>query len=785
MLSITTNTSSLIAQNSLKTSTNKLNTAIERMSTGAKINHAKDNAANYSISTNMTTNINSLQVAEDNCAAGLDLINTASGSLDLISDKLSRIRALATQAANGTYGNKSLSAINSEAAALINEIYRIKNTTTYNGQKVYGNSSVDEGTVGASGLEVNAQGFLQDIKQIDTSAMTSLASVDETQTLAKGTYSISTAEELAKLATMQNSGKITAGSEFILGADIDLSDYSSGEGWIPIGGNNGSWTNYFASTLNGNGHKITNMRINRDKVLQGLIGYAGEAVVKNLGVEGDIVYCNFNSAGIVGHSSSIQIINCYSKVNIENGGIHMGGILGYCGGEFIVDHCYATGNITSRDTIAGGLVGQTSNDGELTNCFATGNVITKSFGGGLIGLTSPINIENCFATGEVQAEINAGGLVGCLGGGVNSSISNSHATGNVTSIGSDAVQAGGLVGCATGSTITNCYATGNVNSNAQSAGGLLGILEEYGSVENCFATGNVSGSTFVGGLIGNNLEEIKIRNSYATGNVTSTGSYSGGLGGQFINNTIVENCYATGNVNGANYSGGLIGDVASSEITNCYARGCVEGSGNYVGGLIGHSDLNTTLADCSALSTSSTAKGAIVGNSDGKIKNCSYSSYYEAKNISPIGSGATTIDDITISDITPYSYHENNIGLQVGTKNNNSSRIEFDTAFALGDLKSLKCTGIENNNSIELIDTIIANVSEQQTKYGAMQNRLDSALDEISTKYDNLVSSRSTIKDADISEVSSEYIKQQILQQASSTLMATANQTPALALQLL
>ena len=57
MLNINTNLSSLIAQNSLNQSTNKLNTAIERMSTGCKINHAKDNAANYSISTNMTTKI--------------------------------------------------------------------------------------------------------------------------------------------------------------------------------------------------------------------------------------------------------------------------------------------------------------------------------------------------------------------------------------------------------------------------------------------------------------------------------------------------------------------------------------------------------------------------------------------------------------------------------------------------------------------------------------------------------------------------------------------------------
>ena len=76
-------------------------------------------------------------------------------------------------------------------------------------------------------------------------------------------------------------------------------------------------------------------------------------------------------------------------------------------------------------------------------------------------------------------------------------------------------------------------------------------------------------------------------------------------------------------------------------------------------------------------------------------------------------------------------------------------------------------------------------LSAKQTELGAVQNRLDSALDEITTQYDNLVSARSTLRDADMAELSSQYIQQQILQEASATLMATANQSPAIALQLI
>ena len=133
MVSINTNLSSLIAQRSLTNSTQLLNEAIERMSTGFQINGAKDNAANYAISTNMSTRISSYEVAEDNAATALDLVSTASSSLDQINDHLSRLRSLATQAGNGTYGEQSLNAINQEANAIIDEIERLYGTTSFNG----------------------------------------------------------------------------------------------------------------------------------------------------------------------------------------------------------------------------------------------------------------------------------------------------------------------------------------------------------------------------------------------------------------------------------------------------------------------------------------------------------------------------------------------------------------------------------------------------------------------------------------------------------------------------
>ena len=102
MLSINTNLSSLISQNSLKNSTSILNEAVERMTTGYKINHAKDNAANYSISTNMTTKLNAYDIAADNVANGMDLVATAMDTISMMQDKAARLNALSTQARHGT-----------------------------------------------------------------------------------------------------------------------------------------------------------------------------------------------------------------------------------------------------------------------------------------------------------------------------------------------------------------------------------------------------------------------------------------------------------------------------------------------------------------------------------------------------------------------------------------------------------------------------------------------------------------------------------------------------------
>lgn len=132
-LSIVTNTSAMTVRYNLNSATDSMTQAIERMTTGFKVNKAKDDAAGYNIIDTMTTKIGSFDVASNNAQIGLDMLTTTEENYALITTHLQRIRDLTEQAANGTYSADSLTAIRAEVEARLNEIDRVARTAEYNG----------------------------------------------------------------------------------------------------------------------------------------------------------------------------------------------------------------------------------------------------------------------------------------------------------------------------------------------------------------------------------------------------------------------------------------------------------------------------------------------------------------------------------------------------------------------------------------------------------------------------------------------------------------------------
>ena len=293
-------------------------------------------------------------------------------------------------------------------------------------------------------------------------------------------YRIETAAQLNKVRDYLD-------AHFELGANIDLSTYSSGGGWLPIAT---ELSSPFTGTFDGNGYQITGLKINRaDKNYQSLFGVTSEtAVIRNV------------------HLEVVEI----------KGYDYVGGLVGYSNG--MIENSTVTGTLIQGEYRVGGLAG----------------IVRKD----VIGSSAHI---------EVVGEREVGGLAGLFRGstGLKITIRDSFATGNVTGIKNDA---GGLVGLiSTGNVgsvneIMNSYATGEVNGD-QLAGGLVGKAEALPSgvirIKNSYAMGNVNGNQYVGGLIGYNATNghdlrigsvIEVEHCYATGKVTGH-SETGGLVG--------------------------------------------------------------------------------------------------------------------------------------------------------------------------------------------------------------------------------------------------------------
>ena len=150
MTVINTNLSSIQSQNSLRITSGKLATAMERLSSGVRINAAKDDAAGLAISTRMTAEIKGLAGAVRNANDGISLTQTAEGALESINNNLQRIRELAVQSSNATNSSSDRIAMNNEASQLIEEIDRVASNASFNGIKLL------NGTFSGKALQVGS-----------------------------------------------------------------------------------------------------------------------------------------------------------------------------------------------------------------------------------------------------------------------------------------------------------------------------------------------------------------------------------------------------------------------------------------------------------------------------------------------------------------------------------------------------------------------------------------------------------------------------------------------------
>lgn len=486
MISINTNPSVLTIQRNITKSSNALHRALERISTGYKINSAQDDAAGLYVATMLNTKIRGLAQAKINTQNGISYLNTASSSLAQMNNILARLRDLAVQGSNGIYDDITLTALQKEAESLTTELYRIKESTSFNGKNIF---ETDE-TLRLSEADAISQGY-SIIKTVDD------------------------------LNNIRNdySGK------YILMSDIDLQSYSN---WKPIGEN--IIGKLFTGIFDGNGYSITNLKINRtSEDFVGLFGAVLGAEIKNVKLENIEVKAKNYSGGLVGVNNNSKIINCTVSGKIK-GTNYIGGLTGYNYNGSEVSNCKSAVNVMGGQYV-GGLIGV--NKDNVNDCKTTGIVEGSTYVGGLIGLSSEGTIKNCSAFGNIKAVYSeCGGLIGKNGG----TLYYSFATGKVNSH----TSVGGLVGQNYGY-IHDSFAQGDVFAIA-AGGGLVGDNRTGAIICNSFAEGNVIGNEYIGGLVGYQLLSSTLENSFAIGKVQGDENKVGALAG-YNNSSVIRNCF--------------------------------------------------------------------------------------------------------------------------------------------------------------------------------------------------------------------------------------------------
>ncbi|NCG06523.1 MAG: flagellin [Gammaproteobacteria bacterium] len=232
-LGINTNLASLSAQRALNTTQSDTNTAMQRLSTGLRINSAKDDAAGMAVASRFTSQISGMQQASRNASDAVSMLQTAEGGLQSMTDNLQRIRELAVQAASDTITDTDRAYLNTEASQLVAEINRVAETTKYNGTALLSGSYETTGL----NIQVGADSTTEDSLEVKIADFTTDA-IGSTGKDLKASFAAYTHSTAATNGTDDGSVGATPGGTATAGTDgsltIDVTFGTSGTMQVSI-----------------------------------------------------------------------------------------------------------------------------------------------------------------------------------------------------------------------------------------------------------------------------------------------------------------------------------------------------------------------------------------------------------------------------------------------------------------------------------------------------------------------------------------------------------------------
>ena len=734
---INTNVASLNAQRNITKSQSTLSQSMERLSSGLRINSAKDDAAGSAIVSRLTSQVRGLDQAVRNANDGISLVQTAEGALSESTNILQRMRELAVQSANGTYTSGNRTTLNAETQQLIKELDRISTSTDFNGLNLLDGSASDVKL--QIGAEAN-QTITVSIGKLDASTLgvedtAGVGSIGRTgDVVADSTDSADIKAAFNSIVTESTTGVTAAASatnvhalgsgdlvingisiDAAVGASDNASAYAKEASAISTAAaiNAKSDQTGVTAVVGETRHGGAAMGTAAVTATSGTIELNGVDITINLGSVASSSSVADNATNREAIIKAINLKSDQTGVTAVDSGSDNGGITLVAADGRNITLVNKTGGLTEANTGIGGIG---TAGASLEAVLTTGTVTLVSDGGKEISITSG-------ATGDA---IDAGFMEGTYSGTATQVSSNLDDS-------TEAMAAGNVF--VNGVSVGPSYST---DDTASSEG------NDYSAISKAAAFNLVSDKTGVTAVVNENIAAANV--AQASGGGTVGGTINGVSIATFQTQSSDYSANRTMLVNAINAVSAQTGVKA----VDTGVTGSADGGGVQLVAEDGRNivvDL-TNGNQAGFSSTASTFVGEFTLKSDKEIV---------------VTRG--TDDKLSKSGLTVGNYG----GGQDGQS-----------------LDSLDISTVDGaNKAIVAIDNALERVNNVRSDLGAVNNRLDFTINNLSSISQNATASRSRIQDADFAAETASLSRAQVLQQASQAMLAQANSAPQQVLSLL
>jgi len=703
---INSNIMSLNAQRNLNNTQSSLQTSLERLSSGLRINSAKDDAAGLAIAERFTSQIRGLNQAVRNANDAISLAQTSEGALAEYSNNLQRVRELAIQSANATNSASDRQSLNAEVQQLLAEMQRVAVQTSFNGRNVL------DGTFNGAQFQIGA-----------FSGQTINVNVTNSQTSALGSY------QVGNSATNVSGQALAAGDLTVNGVDAGISVSGSAEDISAainaISSETGVTASASTSVTSANTLQRNQGLLSGDIVINGVnIGAVNGS--NNISTQGSNVASAINNLtnqhGVIATSDQATgqlTLSSSTGANIiitsDNGDAGYSRIENAAGIEVSAstEQSQATYTITGtagRNDIT--FVNDTAGDQDGVTFTLQGRTYELDVGGGGV------------AAGNIQVTYAANDTGATIAGAVQAVLAADVTAGNLNNVTATAAAADvQILSDVATSTLTHTDMT-------------TGLATNYGIV----SAGVANGDTLT---LGGVIYEFRFDNEAAT-----TGNTKVSLG---VNAAGTQDNQAT------NLSTAITGQYTAinTNITSAVATNVVTVT----------SDLLGSPGDTTVDGTFSGVAGA-------------------AEDLN--GGTGTALDGAGTAQ-NNYGILQLNSPQQFVISGNNTTKAGLQSATStLIAINSIDVSTVSGaNTAIDLVDGALSQVASIRADLGAVQNRLQSTISNLSTASENFSAARSRIQDADFAAETAALTRAQILQQAGIAMLSQANAQPQTVLALL